>query len=69
MAEDRLTRNGAIFDLRSSSFDFQASSRSSWLSFHRSRESIRNVYDVEYRVDASRRRAIFPTIRRGPPYL
>src|SRR5262245_8399552 len=54
---DRAIARDAILDL-------QASSRSSWLSFHRSRESIRNVCDAAYRVDASRRRAICAAIRR-----
>ena len=57
--EDRAIAREAIFDP-------QSASSSPWLNFHRSRESIRNVCDVEYRVDASRRRAICPAIRRGP---
>ena len=64
--EDCLTRNGAIFDPRPSCFNLQASSRSSWSSFHRSRESIRNVCDAGYCADANRRRAICQAIRCGP---
>jgi hypothetical protein len=41
-----------------------SSSRSSWLSFHRSCESIRIVCDAEYRADARCRRAICPAFRR-----
>jgi len=55
--------------VREAILDLQTSSRSSWLSFHRSRESIRNVCDAVFRVDASGRRAICPAIRRGLAYL
>src|SRR5262249_9766751 len=42
---------------RRSILDLRPPSRPSWLSFYRSRESIRNVCGADYRVDASRRRA------------